>query len=78
MTIASITFNSAAARAGLKVGDLVTRIDDQVVSQPEKMIEIMRQHNPGDKVTLLVHRGDADLTITRDPHEHRPPVAATT
>jgi len=64
VTIASITFNSAAARAGLKVGDLVTRIDDQAVTLPEKMIEIMRQHNPGDKVTLLVRRGDADLTIT--------------
>jgi serine protease Do len=62
--IAEVTPGSAAARAGLQAGDIVLRIDDKAVSSREKMVETIHQHDPGDKVTLAIHRGGEDLNIT--------------
>ncbi|MFP5284088.1 MAG: S1C family serine protease [Actinomycetes bacterium] len=48
-----------AARAGLKEGDVVTRIDGQRVDAIEELIVAIRTHRPGDVVTLDYRRGGA-------------------
>lgn len=45
-----------AARGGLKVGDLITRVDGKPVSSPESFREIMANRRPGDTVELLLER----------------------
>ncbi len=55
---------SPAARAGLQAGDVVLRVADKPIDSREKMIDTIHQHRPGDKVALVVHRGDQDLSIT--------------
>jgi putative serine protease PepD len=44
--------NGPASRAGLREGDVVTKIDDHRVSATEELIVEIRTHRPGEKVVL--------------------------
>jgi len=52
----SLAENSAAGAAGVKPGDLVTKIDGQEVNTPPELLEIIGKHRPGDQLTLSVLR----------------------
>jgi putative serine protease PepD len=54
---------SPAATAGLKVGDIVTRIDTAKVTNAEQLTAIVSDRKPGDVVHLTVDRNGATLTI---------------
>ncbi len=56
--------DSGAASAGLLQGDVITSINDTPVSTREALIETVRRFRPGDKVRLLVKRGEDVLNIT--------------
>jgi len=51
-----------AYRAGLRTGDLVSRIDDRSVSTSEELIVAVRTHRPGDTITVGYTRGSDDKT----------------
>jgi putative serine protease PepD len=53
-TIGSITPGGAAAAAGLKQGDVVTRVNDRVIDDGDSLIAAIRTQNPGAQVTLTV------------------------
>ena len=55
---------SAAEKAGLKPGDLVRGIDGQPMKTRQQMIEVVRSHPPGKKITLLIERGEDELRLT--------------
>ena len=62
--IESVTGGSAADEAGLKQGDVVTKVDDEQISGSESLVATIRGHRPGDTVTLTVVRnGDENQTI---------------
>jgi putative serine protease PepD len=64
--IISVTPNGPADRAGLRAGDLVTRIDDQAVQDGIELIVAIRSRVPGDTVILTVVRdGDPDTLDVR-------------
>ncbi|WP_407657658.1 trypsin-like peptidase domain-containing protein, partial [Kribbella turkmenica] len=48
---------SPALRAGLRVGDVVTAIDNQPVLTAEALIVAIRAHQPGESVKLVYERG---------------------
>jgi putative serine protease PepD len=54
--IRSVNAGSAAQKAGLKRGDVVTKVDDQVITGSESLVATIRGHRPGDTVTLTVVR----------------------
>jgi len=41
----------------LRLFDVMTRLDDQILVNPEQLAALVRMHKPGDKVTLEVIRG---------------------
>ncbi|WP_232793995.1 S1C family serine protease [Pseudofrankia saprophytica] len=51
-----------AAAAGLRVGDVVTRIDDAAVSGANQLLETARRHHVGDRVTVQYQRAGRDAT----------------
>ena len=62
--IAEIGAGSAAANAGLLVGDIILSIDDDEVSSFTALRVILDRLNPGDVVEVRVRRGDQELSFT--------------
>ena len=62
-TLASVESGGPAAAAGLKAGDVVTRVDDRVVGESEELVAAVRSYAPGTRVTLTVRRGTATETV---------------
>ncbi|MFI5677037.1 S1C family serine protease [Streptomyces cellulosae] len=56
-----------AAKAGLKPGDVITKLDDHVIDSGPTLIGEIWTHKPGDKVTITYERGGkthtAELTL---------------
>jgi S1-C subfamily serine protease len=48
--------DTAAAKAGIAAGDLLTDIDGEKLVGFTHLAEIMRRHQPGDKVTVGINR----------------------
>lgn len=55
--IAEVTGGGPADDAGLKSGDVVTKVDDRPVDNGVSLIAAIRSHNVGDEVTLTVTDG---------------------
>lgn len=47
-----------ADRAGLRVGDVITAVDDLRVRTPDNLLEAVRSRQPGQRVTVAYRRGD--------------------
>jgi putative serine protease PepD len=62
--IQSLTPNGAAEAAGLRRGDVITKVDDRLVPDPDALIAAVRSHRPGDKVTLTYVRDGKTHTTT--------------
>lgn len=54
--IEKVTENSAAGKAGLKEGDVITKVDDATIEKPEDLTKAIRKHKPEDKVTVTYER----------------------
>jgi putative serine protease PepD len=46
--------NTAAAQAGLQKGEIITRLNNHVISDADSLIATVRSYRPGDKVTLTI------------------------
>jgi putative serine protease PepD len=61
--IESVKSGTPADSAGLKAGDVVTKIDGVAVDNADDLTAKISAHQPGDKVTLTVTRSGATKTI---------------
>jgi putative serine protease PepD len=53
-----------AAKAGLQPGDVIVRLDDKPIDTVEDLFGELRQHRPGDRVTLTLIRDGREQQIT--------------
>lgn len=55
--------DSGAAKAGVKEGDVVRKLDGKAMDSRETLIEAIRKYSPGDKVRLTIHRAERTMEI---------------
>lgn len=60
----AVTAGGVGEKAGLKVGDLVTQIDDQRVATADALIAAVRSHAPGDQVKVSFTRNGKASSVT--------------
>ncbi|MEV6787296.1 trypsin-like peptidase domain-containing protein [Streptomyces sp. NPDC051098] len=60
----SVSAGGPAAKAGVKAGDVITKVDGQRVHSGEELIVKIRSHRPGDRLELTVVRAGKERTMT--------------
>ncbi|MET9438699.1 trypsin-like peptidase domain-containing protein [Streptomyces sp. NPDC006551] len=60
----SVTPGGPAAKAGIRPGDVITKVDGQRVHNGEELIVKIRAHRPGDRLELTLLRGGKEQTKT--------------
>jgi putative serine protease PepD len=60
--VAVVQPGGAAAKAGLRVGDVVTEVDGRGVDGADALIAAIRSHQVGDRVSLTFHRDGESRT----------------
>jgi serine protease Do len=64
--IQDITKESGAEKAGLKEGDVITKIDDKKIEDPDDLSKVIKSHKPGDKVTVNYLRDKKEQKVTAE------------
>ena len=61
--IAQISLDSPAAKTGLKVGDVITKIDNLELSKMSDLRSYIYTKSPGDEVNLSIYRNKREIQI---------------
>ncbi len=62
--VASVSKGGPAEKAGLEVGDIITKLDGQAIGSMDEMIQLMESKNIGDSITLTYVRNGQENTAT--------------
>jgi serine protease Do len=62
--VADVGPGTPAADAGLQQGDVIVKVDDKDVSSDADLFTLLREHKPGDTITLTVDREGTASTVT--------------
>ncbi|GEP95371.1 PDZ domain-containing protein [Chitinophaga cymbidii] len=63
-TITTVSEGSAAEKAGLKAGDVISRVNDKAINEPQELYEAIGELKPGDKVTVTYKRNGKENKAT--------------
>jgi serine protease Do len=72
--VEEVSKNSAADKAGLKEGDVITKVNDKKVYDPEGLSDVIRKMKPDDKVTITYKRDGRESTATATLGKRKMPV----
>ena len=61
--IGQVTPGGPADQAGITVNETVTRVDDRLVTNGNELVAAIRDHAPGDRVTLTVDGRQVEVTL---------------
>lgn len=64
VAVVNVNEESAAEKAGLKAGDIITKIDGKIISAPDELSAAIKDKNPGDKVSITYKRDGKTNTAT--------------
>ena len=70
--VAQVDPGSAADKAGLQEGDVITKVDDTAIDGPDTLGGVIAGHQPGDKVSVTYTRDGASHTVTPPSAPSRP------
>jgi S1-C subfamily serine protease len=61
--VTAITPGSPADRAGIKVQDVITKVNGQSIDDSHPLKDVLRQYAPGTKVSVTIYRGGKNQTL---------------
>jgi serine protease Do len=64
VSVVRVTENSAAAKAGIKEGDIITRVDEIKIEKPQDLVEAIGKYKPEEKVTVTYKRDGKENKAT--------------
>jgi serine protease Do len=64
--VTDVTEESAAEKAGIKEGDVITKINDAGINNPDELSEVIRKQKPGDKVTVTLLRDKKEQKVSAE------------
>ena len=64
--IEAVTEGSAAEKAGLKKGDVIKSVNDKKIETPDDLSEEIKEHKPGDKVSITFLRDKKEQKATAE------------
>lgn len=64
--IESVTKESGAEKAGLKEGDIITKVGDKKIETPDDLTEAIQDHKPGDKVSITYLRDKKEQKVNAE------------
>ena len=64
--ITDVTDESGAQKAGLKEDDIITKVDDKKIDDPDDLTKVIRGHKAGDKVTITYLRDKKEQKTTTE------------
>lgn len=73
VTVKTVAKGTAADKAGIKVGDVITAIDQEKVNEPAELFEIISKHQPADKITVSYIRNSKSSKVTVTLDERKDP-----
>jgi serine protease Do len=62
--IVEVSKESAAEKAGLKNGDIITKVGDKIIADSDALYEAIGKYNPGDKVSISYLRDGKEGSTT--------------
>lgn len=73
--VAAVGYKSNAEKAGIKVGDVITRVNDKQIHTTSELIEKISQFRPGDDIIIYVNRNGKDEVLyatlsSKDDRQH--------
>ena len=65
--VVEVVPGSGADEAGLEQGDVIVSVDgEEIATSNERLGEIVREHEPGDTIEIVVDRSGEELTLTAE------------
>lgn len=64
--VKSVSEKSGAEKAGLKKGDIITKVGDEKIETPDDLTKAIRSRKPGDKVTITYLRDKKQQTANAE------------
>jgi S1-C subfamily serine protease len=61
--IRDVIANSPAEKAGLKTGDVISKVNDTALDTTHSLADLVTSYKAGDEITLTVLRGSETLTL---------------
>ena len=75
--VQDVTENSGAEKAGIKEGDVITKVNEKKIESPGQLSELISTYKPKDKVSVTVKRGGKDVKLNAVLGERKAPMAMT-
>ncbi|MEM0926000.1 MAG: PDZ domain-containing protein [Planctomycetota bacterium] len=63
LLLSEVTEEGPAEKAGLKSGDIITKIGETAVADIQGLSAGLRQYKPDQKVEIVIQRGDEEVTL---------------
>ena len=65
--VGQIAPGSPAEQAGMRPGDVVLRVGDRPIADGDELVAAVRDHRPGEQVTLLLANREVRVTLAGEP-----------